>query len=73
MRLLGRKIPRRVEELHPRAHEQEFLVPLSQGNHMEGNGSRRPTCDHGIGASPARVVERRVRLSAIPKDLVPRR
>jgi hypothetical protein len=22
------KIPRRIDELHPRAHEQEFLVPL---------------------------------------------
>jgi hypothetical protein len=43
------------------------------GNHPPGGGggSRRPTCGHGIGASPARGVERRVRLSAIPKDLIP--
>jgi hypothetical protein len=25
---LERKIPRRIDELHPRTHEQEFLVPL---------------------------------------------
>jgi hypothetical protein len=35
--------------------------------------SRRPTCGHGIGAGPARGVERGVRLSAIPKDLIPSR
>jgi hypothetical protein len=35
-----------------------------------GGVCRRLTCGHGIGASPARGVERRVRRSAIPKDLM---
>jgi hypothetical protein len=76
---LERKIPRRIEELHPRAHvltssrargfSSAQVPPPSNNGQSPGGGG--PTCGHGIGASPARGVERRQCLSAIPEDLIP--
>jgi hypothetical protein len=47
---------------NPRAAGALYALPASVGHFLY---------THGIGASPARGVERRVRLSAIPKDLIP--